>query len=177
MESKSSSTASELEISDRLSPYFITGATALEILHCVRVAGPRERGRHFAAWTSWRIRWSVARTDGEAIALPIVGVDIVTRLPRWIPVTAPPELAAAWSEFEEGIVAHEAGHRDVAIETARTIGECLRASSGREDAAIRDDVDAILARAHEAEKDYDEHTRHGAADPRVGALSRLAWVA
>jgi predicted secreted Zn-dependent protease len=173
----SSSTASDLDISDRVSHYFITGSTVHEIAHCMRVACPRERGRHFAAWTSWQVRWSILEKADATFGAPVVGLEIVTRLPRWIPVAASTELANAWREFEEGLVAHEAGHREIAIQAGLTILDTLRSSRPFESDIIQAEVDRVLARAREKENAYDERTCHGATDPRIGALWRLSWDA
>ncbi|WP_437554758.1 DUF922 domain-containing protein [Sorangium sp. So ce367] len=92
-------------------------------------------------------------------------------LPRWRPPpNAAPALVATWEAELRALVAHEEGHRDLAIAAGAAVAVALEttppaASAEALDEAMMTRADAALAAARERERAYDQATAHGARWP------------
>ncbi|MGK3990823.1 DUF922 domain-containing protein [Sorangium sp. So ce136] len=96
-------------------------------------------------------------------------LDVVLVLPRWRPPpNAAPALVATWEAELRALVAHEEGHRDLAIAAGAAVAEALEttppaASAEALDEAMMTRAEAALAAARE--RAYDQATAHGARWP------------
>ena len=147
-----------LSIRERLEWYWVTGATREQIGTAIRVLGPKRGGRTYAAHTDWVIDWSPKK----------VSVDVVMTLPRWLAATYPGELKSTWDAYVEGLLDHERGHREIAVRAAHAIRDVEGRSDLHASADAMVEIERILEQARVEEREYDELTRHGEIDPRIG---------
>ncbi len=162
-----------MRLSERSRTFVVLGSCATQVSASLDVAGPVRAGTRHAAYTEWSVTWRLGRA-GTVVGDATVDLEIETTLPRWIATrAADPALVAAWDLFVQGLAAHEAGHRAIAIEAAATVHRALAALGGRPfDADLERDarrtVDALIDAARADELHYDRETAGGATDPRIG---------
>jgi predicted secreted Zn-dependent protease len=167
--------AAELEapdIHDTVEYRDITGNTKDALLAALVQAGStNEKGDHFAANTSWQLRWNfrVEQQPGASCRLTSAktGLDINMTLPRWIPPkNASPVLVKRWNRFADALRKHEDGHRDIALEAARVVTDRVGAVPAEKDcetlkARLQRVADDTLREYRDKESSYDVTTLHG----------------
>lgn len=152
--------------------YQIVGYSELDLELQMRALGPTDdfSGIHWYAITRPGFDWQHAGTCGDQGCAPgqvTVILTIQYVLPRWdAPANVDPELAAEWVRFESALVAHEAGHGDLAISCAWRIGEAQAALPPAPDEdnlgyALRVTAEGILAACRDEQRAYENETNHG----------------
>jgi predicted secreted Zn-dependent protease len=156
--------------------YDVEGATLTDVRASLKARRPVDRsGIPHHAITRWHADWKfkLRRTRGacrlHAIA---VTLTITQTLPRRAPhPTADAAMVERWDRYERALRAHEAGHRNAALNAATTIATELAALSAPACDGLVDEANRrgqAIREAHIAiEVDYDRATRHGAT---TGAL-------
>ncbi|MFT3767300.1 MAG: DUF922 domain-containing protein [Minicystis sp.] len=159
-----------VRITERRREYPVTGSTSAQIRDVIALLGPRRDGRAYVASTEWEVRWSYRRaqeTAGFVAQTVTVEVDVVMVLPRWRP---PPNAAAAliadWDREMAAVMAHEEGHRDLAITAGHAVAQAIESIAPQPSAAALDEAVStrareVLAEARAREVAYDDETAHG----------------
>lgn len=151
-------------------PYLVVGFTAAQLRMVLAARGPVRAGRHFAAFTDWRVGWRYRVEDqGQHCRIAEVAVDvsIQTVIPQWEPPrSAPASLVAGWDAFVSALELHERGHADIARgagERVRTMLLTLPTFQAREalDDAAAAAAQAALRDACAMDEKYDAETGHG----------------
>jgi predicted secreted Zn-dependent protease len=152
--------------------YDVSGRTPQEIRSDLNRVRPTDEitGKRHDGFTDWNVRWTYRyRNVGQdcAIARVAVTVTVTIKLPRLKPdAGTPPGVTRSFTDYVQKLSAHEEGHAEIAIETARRIEKAIL------DTQPQPTCDAIgrTANAHgqslikEANRkniDYDERTDHG----------------
>ncbi len=127
-------------------------------------------GKKYDSVTSWKVKWDYAyNRDSQACFADSfkVSIEITFRLPKWVcKGKAPQSLVDKWDSYIKNLIAHENGHRDIALKAAdelgRTIAELPPASTC---ADLDREVQALsrerIKRLDEDQKIYDADTNHG----------------
>src|SRR5262249_26512954 len=108
------------------------------------------------------------RSDGRGCRISdvTVALDVTIILPEWdIPRNASPALRAEWDRFLSALERHELGHRAIALDGARKLGQALQSIRGRTcdqlhtaaEYASRDEA----AATRDKQIAYDDSTSHG----------------
>ncbi len=157
--------------------YDIHGDSAAELRQQMSRLGPPDRdGRRYDAYTKWYVAWHFTyREVGGSCRIERVttSVDVTYTLPRWrAPRTATPELRAHWDRYLAALQAHEHGHRDFGVHSAREVEQQLQSlpahGSCRElEAAANAAGHRVLDKFRARELAYDRDTRHGATQGAV----------
>ncbi len=151
--------------------YGVSGSTLEELQSEIERLGPKDGAVQRYATTEYDIRWTYRfRPKGQRCTLVQVevGARFLVRLPLWNrPGNASEETIEKWSRFVAGIHAHEAGHRDLALQAAGKILRKLQSmpgsmSCGEMDAAANYEGRTILLEFHKLQAEYDDATKHGA---------------
>jgi predicted secreted Zn-dependent protease len=127
-------------------------------------------GKTYDSETSWHIRWDYdyERVPHACSAKAFQAtVDLISRFPKWMRTDDDPQqLTAKWKSYMKSLVAHEKGHRDMAIravtELTRAVAELPSAPDCAEldrkvQSLCHDRLNKLDADANE----YDAATRHG----------------
>jgi predicted secreted Zn-dependent protease len=152
--------------------YEITGTTPAGLRASLDAAGPKGTdGERWDGYTSWEVDWHF-RLREEPGACAVAEVDtelrIVVTLPRWEP---PPDanrkLVRRWRKYLRGLEHHEAGHEEIARDTAAVIrrhGANLEPNPSCAELRKAGDAAAgkAIVAARQEDSDYDRVTRHGA---------------
>ncbi len=142
--------------------YDIVGSTASELRRQMDLLGPSDAGLRVDAYTAWYIRWNWpghGTPDGDP-SRATTSIQITVTLPRWAnPAGADPALLKRWDEYRQALARHEQGHVEI---VTRGYSEVLRAIRDANGATAEQAAQQALARIREAERVYDEETRHGA---------------
>ena len=99
----------------------------------------------------------------------VVSLDVTIYLPRWEPAGDYPRgLDEAWTAMRDALERHERGHRDIAVETARSLLGDLRALPPQPDCPTLETRARKLffrAQLRHSIRDgaYERRTRHGVA--------------
>ncbi|MCK7592144.1 DUF922 domain-containing protein [Pseudomarimonas salicorniae] len=170
-----------LRIAEQSHPY-VVDATELDTLRA-QIDGHRpERGDGRASHGLLRIdlelHYRLQPEGGECrLEQPEVRLTMRLSLPEWRPRDAPSEpLEAAWLQMREGLVLHEEGHREMALETAQELAWAVdRVSRTQADCgALRRELLALrlshLSRLALRSSAYDRRTAHGL---RQGAVLEI----
>lgn len=114
--------------------YRVLGASWGALRCALGVVGPKRKGRVYAAFTDWRVRWEARATVCEGIwrADGIrVRVETQLTLPEWrAPLTAPSALVERWQNYLAALEAHEQGHIDIAEKAGTAVAAALRGVRG-----------------------------------------------
>lgn len=152
--------------------YPITGATLPEIHASLRQNRPWKNRLTVDGFTEWHIDWrfNVAPGDGGC-RLTGFGTKtvILTTLPRWrAPTNAPAQVSSIWSNYSRALALHEAGHASVALAAAADLQKQAKAVAAAADCpslhkALNELGQRVIADYRRRDEQYDERTRHGAA--------------
>jgi predicted secreted Zn-dependent protease len=93
-------------------------------------------------------------------------------LPRWIAATnTPPEIKTAWQRYITALGQHEAGHAQFALNAAAEMQRQSKTAEMADCEALKSTLNsqsqAILEDYRRREREYDERTKHGAAQGAV----------
>ena len=149
--------------------YPITATTVADMRAQVRRAGPTIDGRRWDGATRWTLRWqySVAReATGCTVKDPRVYVTAAITMPEWIPTAEADDATKLWwRRYESGLMTHERGHAQIAVDAASAMRRALLASRAPTCDDLRQEIVAIgeqaVARLRGAQAAYDLQTRHG----------------
>jgi predicted secreted Zn-dependent protease len=167
-----------VDLRTRLVPYALHAAThdgrAKEMLR----SGPVVDGQRFAAATTWYLRWHYALdARGAQCRLRDVRAQLEARFdyPTWAPADGRDSASAReWEAFSRRVLAHERGHLELAVGTARTVVETLRPISAGSCDAVRAGAERsaqqLLEVGREREREYDRVTQHGTLVPTPSRL-------
>jgi predicted secreted Zn-dependent protease len=127
-------------------------------------------GKKYDSVTSWKVKWDYgydrAPRTCSADAFRVT-VAITFRLPKWARAgDAPQQLVDKWDSYMKNLLAHENGHRDMAVEAAadlsRAVAELPPALSCDElDRQVQKMCRARMKELKEDEVEYDTATNHG----------------
>lgn len=151
--------------------YDVRGLTRQEIMRSLSEEARRNVRGGFRGYHQWQISWQfryAASGAGCEITSSIVQLQSETTLPRWIDrERADSALIVEWDRYIGALRTHENGHRDIAHRAVAQIQRAIRRTragtctsiSGVANRTARD----ILERHQRENREYDEKTRHGAA--------------
>lgn len=158
-------------VREHRNPYTVTGATAAEIRADINRRGMRDtRGVPGDAITYWHVEWNAsidAAPQGCTVKAVTVFLTLSTVSPELAPdAAAPPDVRARFDAYLVRLLAHEAGHREIAIAGAAEIEAALSALPpdpscsqlrSASDARGRAIVQEIIRR----QDAYDDRTQNG----------------
>lgn len=163
----------EVIVRDHELSYEVQGRTLQSLREELRAKGPMgQDGRHLAGLTAVELEWEAAYEqlpDGCRVVSHRVELDITTTLPRWLQrSSAPIALRRRWDRAATAIAEHEAGHREIAVQSAHALAalvagfsspsRCVRAATELEWQAWK------LQRALQGQQDrFDRVTGSGTA--------------
>lgn len=116
----------------------------------------------------FNFRWTTAAAAGRCRATTVsAAFDVEFIYPRWV---APPSpsvpLVVQWNAYVAALQTHESGHElnglDATNDAYAAIKALSVASCGDFNAAAQAAIDAVIARAKQADVSYDATTHHGA---------------
>ena len=166
-------------LSVRTNYYAVTGATVQEIRS--DIARKRPWKQEVDGFTAWKIDWfyRTEATDSECRLQSFeVKTDVTVTVPRWTPpADVDPETKRSWTTYINGLLAHEDGHKRIALAAATEVRNRLQrlnsaASCDALDAHVKHEATHAIDEFKKREKTYDERTEHGRKD---GAILRPEW--
>jgi predicted secreted Zn-dependent protease len=127
-------------------------------------------GKKYDSVTNWKIKWDYDHNPSAQNCSPNsfrVTVDVTFHLPKWVPTKeAPRQLVDKWDGYMKNVLAHEKGHRDIAVQAAteltRKVAQLPSALACVElERAIHDLCRKQMRILDRNEKQYDAATNHG----------------
>lgn len=170
--------------------YPVAGLTQEDILRDLTTAGPAATGSEAWGQHRWNIQWTFRTRDAGGYCQVVraeVVLQTVTILPEWVDRDrASTSLAGEWARFIGALRAHENGHRDISYRAAGDIHrELLRTRSptcSTLSLHANQAAHAVVRKANERDRAYDEASRHGAMQgaywplPKAPQISRpIRW--
>jgi predicted secreted Zn-dependent protease len=151
--------------------YNVTGASIREIYQSFAQARPWKNKSGMDGQTEWHVEWrfNVApAANGCRCTFFTTETRITMTLPRWTaPANAPAEVKTNWQRYITALGQHEAGHAQIALDAAAQMERQNRSAEGGDCESLRRTItsqsNATLEEYRRREKEYDERTRHGAA--------------
>lgn len=128
-------------------------------------------GKIYDSVTSWSLKWDYGTEHTRPVCTPeaiTVTLEIIFRYPKWVPTAdAPQPLVNKWNAYLKGLIAHESGHRDMAVEAATEFSRALKELSPNQSCSELDRMVQTLSRERMDKlnmdsKAYDLATKHGA---------------
>ncbi|XHB98738.1 DUF922 domain-containing protein [Nitratireductor sp. ac15] len=111
---------------ERVEPYAISGATALDLYRSIGERGPKLGVRRVIAYTDFKLTWRrdyQPRKDGACVLASATPKLIITyRLPQ-VTGALSSQTRSAWERFIEGVRAHERVHGDIITDMVKKIEE------------------------------------------------------
>ena len=167
--------ASELHVNRTETFYDVTGRTARALLHDLTRRGPRIGSRRHFGRTAWTARWHIkyeAPAGGASREAPCrmrradVFLNVDVTLPRWeAPSDASPSLRRDWNSFTDALAFHEREHEESIISAGRRVVRALDGLEAPSCPALEKKAEAearaIIERARDYNRRYDERTGHG----------------
>jgi predicted secreted Zn-dependent protease len=127
-------------------------------------------GKKYDAVTTWDMKWDYGY-DRDTLSCAAdsfkVTVEILFRYPRWVRTReASPQLVEKWDRYMKNLIAHENGHRDMAVEAAAKLSRAVAALTPPStcvelDRGVRALYRARMEKLNEDQKAYDAATNHG----------------
>jgi predicted secreted Zn-dependent protease len=117
-------------VTERYEYYQITGKCEQDLQCELRDKGCEWKdGKTYDSMTTWQFKWEYdpVRSPGSCSVDSFrISVDIVFRYPEWMrDDDAPLMLVEKWNSYMQGLIAHETGHRDMAVEAARDLARMV----------------------------------------------------
>jgi len=156
----------------RTNHYSIKGASLGEIRRSMDQSRPWKEPANLSGLTEWRIEWrfEVTPTEGGCRCNSFTTTTTITNtLPRWTPPDGvPAELKTAWTRFIMALGEHEDGHSRLALAAVADLHKRIEALGSAPDCEelrkrINDLAGRVLKEHRQRDRDYDQRTRHGAA--------------
>ncbi len=158
-------------VTEKYEYYEIRGDSEKEMRSQMRQNGPVwNDGNKYDSVTSWYWKWGY-RNDPSSQDCSVdsfrVTLEITFRYPQWLRTDdVPRQLVDKWDGYMKNLIAHEQGHRDLAVEAAadfsRAVAKLPRALSCAE---LNAEVSALsrerMGQLNADEREYDETTCHG----------------
>lgn len=156
----------------------VSGTTVRQLRRSMDREGRRIEGETAPAWTDWDVGvgYDYRREGGRCrLTRPDVEVSVTVHLPRWSDsARAPASLRERWRRDVRAMERHEEGHVRLARRAGRRVHRALSALPGADCGELRARADsaaaAVLARAREAQRRYDDVTDHGRRQERAAGL-------
>ena len=155
----------------RTNTYTVSGTTIREIR--ADLARKRPWKSELDGYTAWKIDWSY-RTETTESGCRLhsfnVRTEITITVPRWTPPeNTDPQTKANWAAYISGLLAHEDGHKRIALAAANEVRSRVKqvasaTTCGELDAAIKREADKAVEEFKRREKLYDERSDHGRKD-------------
>jgi len=167
-----SAARAELTIRKSTGTYEVKGGTAAELYEQMETLGPIDRTgseRHWAR-TKWHISWQFEyEYKVRKCEMTQVWTELKLEfiLPFWTEKTgASAALRSSWGDALLALQAHEQGHADLAVETARRLEESLRRMEPSISCErLRADANRLgrsyLEKLRDQDVAYDRDTDHG----------------
>lgn len=160
---------SGVTVSAPVTRYPITATTVADMRAQVRRDGPLIDGRRWDGAVHWRMQWRymVAReATGCTVKNPQVSVTAAITMPQWLPAAeADDETKLWWRRYESGLMTHERGHAQIAVDAAGALRRALLTARAPTCDDLRRDIAALgeraIAQLKGKQADYDLQTRHG----------------
>ena len=141
----------------------------MSLLDALNSASPvQERGQTFHAYTAWDIRWNFKWQTSSAglceIASVTTSLSVKMTLPRLSIGTQ--EAVAQFNNYFPALVAHEQGHRQIALDAATQADRSIAGLRPMTDCQVLEKEAnrtglAVLESAKLREIEYDSTTKHG----------------
>lgn len=150
------------------SHYHLKGLTVREIHHSLMHNAPREDGQiiegevadQFTVVFSSKLDGNACRPSDELVTLKL---NIL--LPKWLDKeSASSTVRVAWSRYMDKLLAHENGHKQIAISAANAIHRIIHTASGTGpckafDAKIKRAAEKVITDAEERQEAWEENTK------------------
>lgn len=147
--------------------YDIRGGSAADLRKQMNALGPLDEGRRWDAYTGWHIHWNWPGygTNNCDLSRATTSLEITVTLPRWAnPDGADAALITKWNKYYEALARHEQAHVDTALDGYPKVLQAIQnATCATAEQAALQAVEPI----HEADRAYDQETRHGATEGAV----------
>lgn len=127
-------------------------------------------GKMYDSVTSWSWQWEHDHDHNRKTCAPgdlHLTIEITYRLPSWTrPGDAPASLVKKWDDYLKSLIAHENGHRDMALAAAEEFSAAVAAlppadSCVRLNQMIQDLSRRRMAELNADSRAYDLSTDHG----------------
>lgn len=164
------------EVLEKYEYYEINGDDANQLRREMSRNGIKwDDGKTYDALTTWNIKWDYdyKRTEsGCSVDALKTTVNIVFRYPKWTQKDSPSQpLLTRWNNYMTNLIAHENGHRDMAIEQTADFARIVAELSASSCAELDRKVEALgterMAKLNADERDYDAVTVHGTTQGAV----------
>jgi predicted secreted Zn-dependent protease len=148
--------------------YNVTGTNFHEIRRSIAAARPWKQ--EFDAMTTWQVNWHFTLQSSDAgcrCAEFTTTTTIVITMPRWlVPTNATVETKKSWGSFYKRLLAHEAGHAELALAANSAVRRKLAQFTTGSDCAslkarMNEAATGIVAAHRKREEEFDRRTRHG----------------
>jgi len=159
--------AAEQSVIIRTNYYAVSGATFRELR--ADIAQKRPWKGDGDGYTNWKIDWSftTGASDGDCRLESFQTKTAITiSVPRWVsPPNVDAELKDKWSAYFQGLLAHEDGHKRIALAAVKEMRKKVNeiGSTGRcaeLQVAVNRVANQVVDQFKEREKAYDTRTDH-----------------
>jgi predicted secreted Zn-dependent protease len=167
----------EVRITERVEHYPVSGSSSRDLRAQMSQRGRREGdGKVYDANTASNLRWSFTfKTTGDdcRIGSALVLVGVTYHVPLWAERdSAPRAIRAQWDSFIEKLMAHEHKHGSHARQAGEELEQALVATPAARyceevERAANDRANEIVRKLQRVNADYDDRTKHGAAEGAV----------
>ncbi|MEW6196669.1 MAG: DUF922 domain-containing protein [Bacteroidota bacterium] len=161
---------SQPDVKSSIEYYEIYGSTLNELQREIQKKGPREGGRRFDAYTTWRVGWefkTISSNNKCTLKNVIVITEIKIVMPKWINYSsAKKEVQQIWDKYYKALLDHENGHKEIGLKAAAEIEKEIKKIKPKSSCAelerdINRNGDYVIAKYDSLEKEYDRKTNHG----------------
>lgn len=158
-----------VDLSTELRRYPVRGVVRTDLSRSMFEEAPGLRGRRVWGRTEWRLESEYRFGPvghGCGVADARVRVAVVILLPEWRDRSrGSPALRRAWDAFQRGLVAHELGHREVAVAAGAALRRALLGVAAPACVALGPRADEVtrevMGRWGDRQLRYDVETRRG----------------
>ena len=151
--------------------YEVAGNSEKDLQRELRKNGvPFRDGNVYDSATQWDLSWDYGydRSAQACVADAFtVTVQIAIRYPKWVRNDdAPSALAAKWEVYQQNLVLHETGHRDMVLAAAADLSSAVEnlppaATCDALDREVRALARGRIQQLRQEGRDYDRTTGHG----------------
>lgn len=160
---------SGVAISAPVTRYPVTASTLADMRAQVRRDGPSINGRRWDGATQWRMSWRYSMaSDATGCSVKDLRVSLTAAItmPQWLPTAEADDATKLWwRRYESGLMTHERGHAQLAVDAASAFRRALLTVRAPTCDNLRHDITALgekfMNRLRDAQAAYDVATRHG----------------
>jgi len=160
--------AAEESLIIRKNYYAVSGATFRELRTDIAQKRPWKSDND--GYTNWKLDWSFTTLSSDSdcqLQSFQTKTAITITVPRWIaPADVDPEFREKWNAYFRALLAHEDGHKRIALAAANELRKRIKDLSSAPtcaelQAALNRTANQVINEFKEREKAYDIRTNHG----------------